>query len=158
MTALNEKLSKKRNWSQKLTEVHDSLEDLISGLQSVKERKTFEKQLKDLGKVMKTVQKTNGRKTLVSCKPTGFNVKHVVKPHVLKFMGLEAGTMVSRGELNRFINQYIKADSTRQDSVNKSIILPTPELCRVLDYSPVNGEPLKFTSMQKFMSRCFEKA
>lgn len=111
---------------------------------------------KSIQKELKQAQKASGKKRRSSGnkKPSGFANPTGVSEEMLKFLGKEAGTMMSRIEVSKEINAYIKAHSLK-DAANGRQINADAKLGKLLKLN--KGDVLTFFNLQKYLKSHFIK-
>jgi chromatin remodeling complex protein RSC6 len=105
---------------------------------------TFDKYLAKIAK-----QQIESKRTK---KPSGFAAPVKISSVLCEFMGLEPDTMVSRTDVTKYINSYIKTHKL-QDPVNKTVINPDAKLRKVLDVA--DNEIVEYFSLQKRLNPHF---
>jgi chromatin remodeling complex protein RSC6 len=70
------------------------------------------------------------------------------------FLGVDKGTEMSRTDVTRRINAYVKANNLN-DATNKRIIKPDAKLKKILDTK--DGEVCSYFSLQKLIKNHFLK-
>lgn len=88
-------------------------------------------------------------------KPCGFAVSAKVTKDMCDFMGREEGTMISRIEITKFLNSYIK-EKGLENPENKQIIVPDENLWKILGEDARNEKITHFT-IQKYLNKHFVK-
>jgi chromatin remodeling complex protein RSC6 len=96
---------------------------------------------------MKSIQKPKRKVNKGFSKPTS------ITKELANFLKLDCNTKISRTEVTKIINTYIK-DNNLQDSDNKKIIKPDTKLAIL--FGDVNEE-INFFSMQKYLNKHFLK-
>jgi len=87
--------------------------------------------------------------------PSGFVKPSVISDELIKFLGKEAGTMMSRVEVSKEINAYITANQLK-DKVQGRQINPDAKLAKLLKIG--KDETLTYFNLQKFLKIHFIKA
>ena len=137
-----------------------SLNDVNAQISDMKELfGLLEKKAKKLSHavelVVKKEQKT-GAKVKKERKPCGFAVSSKVTPVMCEFMGRKEGELISRIEITKYLNKYIK-ENNLENSENKQIIIPDDKLWKILGEEAVNQKITHFT-IQKYLNKHFLKA
>ena len=91
-------------------------------------------------------------KRKASTAPNNFLTPVKISPGLCDFLGLPAGEMVSRTNVTRGINAYIKEHNLQADW-NKRVILPDDKLKAILTLG--EGDELTYFTMQKFNKHNF---
>tara|TARA_B100000524_G_scaffold222093_1_gene117141 strand:+ start:313 stop:771 length:459 start_codon:yes stop_codon:yes gene_type:complete len=84
----------------------------------------------------------------------GFTKPTNISNDLATFMNLSNNQLVSRSDVTKFINQYIK-NNNLQDPNNKKNILPDSKLSSILDYNLDNNEAITYFSIQKHLNKHF---
>lgn len=87
-----------------------------------------------------------------SKKPSGFAAPVKISPELCDFMGVEHNTFVSRTDVTKHINSYIKTHKL-QDAVNKTVINPDAKLKTLLNIT--DNEVVEYFSLQKRLNPHF---
>ena len=132
----------------------------------ISHQKDTKNMLLELKKVKRTCTKEFKKKKpreidLLKKKLTGFALVQTVSDDLCEFMGREKGTPISRTDVTKRINIYIKENNLQSElEGNKSIITLDEKLEKLLQTkSPENTSkgPLTFFNIQKFLSPHFTK-
>lgn len=126
------------------TEVKESIA-LVKTLQ-----KEFVKLQKASTKKTKRAPAANGTRAL-----SGFAKPSLLSDQLCEFIGVEKGTSLSRTDVTRKINEYIKA-ANLQDQSDKRKILPDEKLKAILNID--EGELTNYFNLQKQLKHHFTKA
>jgi len=122
----------------------DSLSNDIASLRN---------ELKNLAKLVRKVRShqedPTGEKQKARTKNNGFNRKMEVTNTLKEFLGLDADGTVSRSDVTRRINKYIKENDLKHPD-NGRVIVMDEKLTKLL--SPPEGEQITFLNMQKYIS------
>lgn len=122
----------------------DSLSADIASLRS---------ELKNLAKVVRKVRSfqedPTGEKAKERTKNNGFNRKMEVSDKLKAFLELADGEVVSRSDVTRRINKYIKENGLKHPD-NGRVIIMDEKLTKLL--TPPDGEQVTFLNIQKFIS------
>lgn len=104
--------------------------------------------------VVKKEQKTTSRAKRER-KPCGFAVSAKVTPEMCEFMGKEDGTLISRIEITKYLNLYIKEQGL-ENPENKQIIVPDEKLWKILG-DEAREEKITHFTIQKYLNKHFVK-
>lgn len=88
-------------------------------------------------------------------KPNGFTKPVEVSVDLSKFLGLTAGDLIARTEVNKRIAAYVKENSL-QDKTNGQIIYPDDKLRKLLGVT--KETKVHFFNLQKFLKHHYPKA
>ena len=148
------------------TEVPHNMEKMVASLNEVNAqindmREMFsllEKKAKKLSHavdmVIKKEQKT-GSKVKKERKPCGFAVSSKVTPEMCEFMGRKEGELISRIEITKYLNKYIK-EKDLENPENRQNIIPDENLWKILGDEARNEKITHFT-IQKYLNKHFIK-
>jgi upstream activation factor subunit UAF30 len=148
------------------TEVPHNMEKMVASLNEVNAqindmREMFsllEKKAKKLSHavdmVIKKEQKT-GSKVKKERKPCGFAVSSKVTPEMCEFMGRKEGELISRIEITKYLNKYIK-EKDLENPENRQNIMPDENLWKILGDEARNEKITHFT-IQKYLNKHFIK-
>jgi len=148
------------------TELPTNMEKMIASLaelngQMTEMRELFnamEKKAKKLTHaidlVVKKEQKT-ASKNKKERKPCGFAVSTKVTPEMSDFMGKPRGELISRIEITKHLNKYIKEQNLEHPD-NKQIIVPDDKLWTILGDDARDDRITHFT-IQKYLNKHFVK-
>ena len=148
------------------TEVPHNMEKMVASLNEVNAqindmREMFsllEKKAKKLSHavemVIKKEQKT-GSKVKKERKPCGFAVSSKVTPEMCEFMGRKEGELISRIEITKYLNKYIK-EKDLENPENRQNIVPDENLWKILGEEARNEKITHFT-IQKYLNKHFLK-
>ena len=119
----------------------------------------LEKKTKKLNHVIEMVvrkeQKTTSNKSKRDRKPCGFAVSAKVTPEMCEFMGREDGTLISRIEITKYLNLYIK-EKGLENPEKKQIIIPDEKLWKILG-DEARDEKITHFTIQKYLNKHFVK-
>jgi chromatin remodeling complex protein RSC6 len=87
-------------------------------------------------------------------KPNGFTKPVVVSADLSKFLGLTAGELIARTEVNKRIAAYVKENSL-QDKTNGQIIYPDDKLRKLLGVT--KETKVHFFNLQRFLKQHYPK-
>ena len=85
-------------------------------------------------------------------KPSIFEIPTKVTDELCKFLGKSNGTLMSRSEVTKAVNNYVKEKGLK----NKHDIKPDAALKKLLSIG--EGEPLTYFNLQKYLNRHYIKA
>lgn len=136
-----------------LNEVNAHINDMKE-LFSLLEKKA-KKLSHNIDSLVKKEQKTS-LKVKKERKPCGFAVSSKVTSEMCEFMGKTDGELISRIEITKYLNKYIK-ENNLENSENKQIIIPDDKLWKILGEEAVNQKITHFT-IQKYLNKHFLKA
>lgn len=109
--------------------------------------------VKNLAKMIRKVRSVQddptGEKTKARSENNGFNRALQISDKLREFLGAEEGQLVSRSEVTRRVNQYIKANNLKHPD-NGRIIILDDKLTDLL--APPEGVQVTFLNMQKYIS------
>jgi chromatin remodeling complex protein RSC6 len=136
-----------------------SLNDVNAQISDMKELfGLLEKKAKKLSHavelVVKKEQKT-GAKVKKERKPCGFAVSSKVTPDMCEFMGRKEGELISRIEITKYLNKYIK-ENNLENPENRQNIVPDEKLWKILGEEARNEKITHFT-IQKYLNKHFLK-
>jgi len=86
--------------------------------------------------------------------PSGFTKPAPISDELAKFLGKSSGIEMSRTDVSREINDYIKSNNLK-DQQNGRIIHPDSKLTVLLNVK--DGEQLSYFNLQKYMKHHFPK-
>lgn len=118
----------------------------------------LEKKTKKLNHVIEMVIKKEQKTTSKSKrdrKPCGFAVSAKVTPEMCEFMGRDDGTLISRIEITKYLNLYIK-EKGLENPENKQIIIPDEKLWKILG-DEAREEKITHFTIQKYLNKHFVK-
>ena len=105
--------------------------------------------------VIKKEQKISS-KTKRERKPCGFAVSSKVTPEMCTFMGRDDGVLISRIEITKYLNKYIK-EKDLENPENRQNIIPDENLWKILGEEARNEKITHFT-IQKYLNKHFIKS
>ena len=109
---------------------------------------------KEYEKMKKTVSKSERKRANARTNPNGFAKPALITDALCEFLSVPKGTEMSRTDVTRKINAYIKEHNLNKPE-NKRIILPDEKLRQILNVKP--SEEVSFFSLQRFLSPLFVK-
>lgn len=110
---------------------------------------------KEYDRMKKLVEKTERKRANARSNPNGFAKPSKITDELCDFLGVAKGTEMSRTDVTRKVNAYIKEHNLNKPE-NRRIILPDSKLRKILAVKP--EEEVSYFSLQKYLSRCFIKA
>ena len=145
------------------TTLDDDLKAVSSNLNSLRETaSTLLSQIKKLEKrVHREMKDARKRRRRVKLDENGVEVKRApsiferptqVTAELLTFLGRPAATLMSRSEVTKAVNDYVKANNLK----NKHDIKPDAPLRKLLAIA--EGEPLTYFNLQRYLNRHYVKA
>lgn len=135
-----------------LTEVNAQINDMRE-MFSLLEKKA-KKLSHAVDMVIKKEQKT-GAKVKKERKPCGFAVSSKVTAEMCEFMGRKEGELISRIEITKYLNKYIK-EKDLENPDNRQNIVPDENLWKILGEEARNEKITHFT-IQKYLNKHFVK-
>ena len=141
--------------SSKLTDFSSKIQQLTAILSSMKTdyqvlEKSVSRELKNASKNTRSKKAPNPNR-----QPSGFIKPSVISEEIIKFLGKEPGTMMSRVEVSKEINAYITANQLK-DKVSGRQINPDAKLTNLLKIG--KDEVLTYFNLQKYLKIHFIKA
>lgn len=135
----------------------DNLESKIGALVSLLKEVQAELKVvkKENERMKKIVERTEAKRAKARSNPNGFAKPSKITDELCDFLGVPRGTMLSRTDVTRKVNAYIK-DNKLNKPENKRIINPDAKLRKILGIKP--DEELSYFSLQRYLSRSFVKA
>lgn len=128
---------------------------LTSVVAALKELQSLVKALsKDYDKMKKTVEKSERKRANARTNPNGFAKPTKIVDELCDFCGVARGTKMSRTDVTRAINSYIKEKNLNKPE-NKRQILPDEKLRTLLKLKA--GEEVNYFKMQSYISPLFIK-
>jgi upstream activation factor subunit UAF30 len=146
-----------------LTTLDDDLKAVASNLNTLRETaSTLLAQVKKLEKrVHREMKDARKRRRRVKLDENGVEVKRApsiferptqVTAELLTFLGKPAATLMSRSEVTKAVNEYVKSHELK----NKHDIKPDAPLRKLLAIA--EGEPLTYFNLQRYLNRHYIKA
>ena len=141
--------------ASKLNDFGSKIQQVTTILSSMKAdyrllEKSVSRELKAASKSKKAKKASSGNR-----QPSGFVKPSVISDELIKFLGKEAGTMMSRVEVSKGINAYITANNLK-DKVSGRQINPDAKLATLLKIG--KDEVLTYFNLQKYLKIHFIKA
>lgn len=127
----------------------ETLASFQSGLKRLEKR--VHRDMKDARKRRRRV-KVDENGVEVKRAPSIFERPTQVTAELLTFLGRPAGTLMSRSEVTKAVNDYVKAHNLK----NKHDIKPDAPLRKLLAIG--EGEPLTYFNLQRYLNRHYVKA
>jgi chromatin remodeling complex protein RSC6 len=109
---------------------------------------------KEYERMKKTVTKSERKRANARTNPNGFAKPALITDALCEFLAVSKGTEMSRTDVTRKINAYIKEHNLNKPE-NKRIILPDEKLRKILGVKP--SEEVSFFSLQRYLSPLFVK-
>jgi upstream activation factor subunit UAF30 len=146
-----------------LTTLDDDLKAVSTNLNSLRETaSTLLSQIKKLEKrVHREMKDARKRRRRVKLDENGVEIKRApsiferptqVTAELLTFLDRPAATLMSRSEVTKAVNNYVKANGLK----NKHDIKPDAPLRKLLAIA--EGEPLTYFNLQRYLNRHYVKA
>ena len=141
--------------ASKLNDFGSKIQQVTTILSSMKAdykllEKSVSRELKAASKSKKSKKASSGNR-----QPSGFVKPSVISDELIKFLGKEAGTMMSRVEVSKGINAYITANNLK-DKTSGRQINPDAKLATLLKMG--KDEVLTYFNLQKYLKIHFIKA
>lgn len=128
------------------------METVLSELSQL--RKEMSALTKMVRKMRNQQDDPDGEKAKERSKNNGFNRPQVVSPELRKFLGLGEEEMISRSEVTKRLNTYVK-DSGLKHPDNGRVIILDDKLTALL--KPPEGVQVTFLNVQKYLSPHYVK-
>ena len=141
--------------SSKLVDFSSKIQQVAALLTSMKsDYKTLEK---TVARELKQATKTGGKKRRSSGnkQPSGFVKPTKISDELIKFLGKEPNTEMSRVEVSKEINEYINAHKLKDEKCGRQIN-PDDKLSKLLKIQ--ENEILTFFNLQRYLKIHFIKA
>jgi len=110
---------------------------------------------KDYERMKKLVEKTERKRANARTQPSGFAKPTKISDEMCDFLGVPRGTELSRTDVTRKINAYVKLHNLNKPD-NKRIILPDAKLKKILGVT--GDEEVSFFVLQRFIKNHFIKS
>ena len=141
--------------SSKLGDFSSKIQQVAALLTSMKSdykvlERTVARELKQA-----TKSKGKNRKTSANKNPSGFVKPTKISDELIKFLGKEAGTEMSRVEVSKEINAYINEHKLKDEKCGRQIN-PDAKLTKLLKIN--KDEVLTFFNLQRYLKIHFIKA
>jgi chromatin remodeling complex protein RSC6 len=101
---------------------------------------------KSYDRMKKVIDKQEKKKANARTTPSGFAKPTKISDELCAFLGVPKGTEMSRTQVTRSINSYVKQHNL-YDPKNRRIILPDAAMKKILTLKP--GEELSFFTLQR---------
>lgn len=108
---------------------------------------------KSYDKMRKVVDRQEKKKATARSTPSGFAKPTKISDELCAFLNVPKGTLMSRTEVTRAINSYVK-EHNLYDPSNRRIINPDANLKKILVLQP--GEQLSFFTLQRAIKVHFQ--
>jgi len=95
------------------------------------------------------------RKVNANRQPSGFVKPTIISDELAAFLGRASGTLMSRTEVSKAINEYIKNNNLQLQS-NKQHITPDAKLKTLLSIGP--DDQLTYFNLQRYLKNHFQKS
>jgi chromatin remodeling complex protein RSC6 len=141
--------------ASKLNDFGSKIQQVTTILSSMKaDYKLLEK---SVSKELKAASKSKKGKKATSAnrQPSGFVKPSVISDELIQFLGKEPGTMMSRVEVSKGINEYITTNSLK-DKVSGRQINPDAKLAALLKIG--KDEVLTYFNLQRYLKIHFVKS
>jgi upstream activation factor subunit UAF30 len=136
-----------------IVEIHSDITHLTNLLKQLQSK--FKLMTKDYEKQLKIFEKEKVKKENAKKSPSGFAKPCVISDELCEFMEMPSKSEVSRTEVTRFINNYVKKHDLH-DPKNKRIIKPDNKLKKILKVK--DGDEISFFNLQKLISPHFPES
>jgi len=138
---------------------NSSLDDLGSKLAALavllkETQAAFKTLTKEHERMKKVISKTERKRANARTNPNGFAKPAKITDALCTFLGVPSGSEMSRTDVTRKINLYIKEHNLNKPE-NKRIILPDEKLRLILGVKP--AEEVSFFHLQRHLSPLFVK-
>jgi upstream activation factor subunit UAF30 len=114
--------------------------------------------IKSLAKIVRKIRATQedptGEKTASRAKNNGFNREQKISEDLRKFLGLPEGQLVSRSQVTRAVNKYVKDNGLKHPDNGRVLILDQ-KLKDLL--KPPEGVQVTYLNLQKYLSPHYSK-
>jgi upstream activation factor subunit UAF30 len=141
----------------KIEKMMTSLNEMNQQITEMKEMfGLLEKRAKKLSHAVEMAikkEQKNETKAKKERKPCGFAVSSKVTPEMCEFMGRAEGELISRIEITKFLNKYIK-EKDLENPENRQNIIPDEKLWKILGEEARNEKITHFT-IQKYLNKHF---
>lgn len=110
---------------------------------------------KEVDKMKKVAEKAERKRANARTSPSGFAKPAKISDELCAFLSVAKGTEMSRTDVTRHINQYVKANKLfKQD--NKRVILPNPALKKLLGCK--DTDVVTYFNLQRWLKGHFLRA
>ena len=134
--------------SSNLNSLRETASTLLSQIKKLEKR--VHREMKEARKRRRRVR-TDENGNEVARPPCAFEIPNVVSQELLTFLARPAGTQMSRSEVTKAVNEYLKTHSLK----NKHEIKPDAPLRKLLAIG--EGEPLTYFNLQRYLNRHYIK-
>jgi chromatin remodeling complex protein RSC6 len=110
---------------------------------------------KEYDRMKKLVEKTERKRANARTQPSGFAKPTKISDEMCDFLGVPRGTELSRTDVTRKINAYVKQHNLNKPD-NKRIILPDAKLKKILGVT--GNEEVSFFVLQRYIKNHFLKS
>ena len=114
--------------------------------------------IKSLAKIVRKIRATQedptGEKTASRAKNNGFNREQKISEDLRKFLGLPEGQLVSRSQVTRAVNKYVKDNGLKHPDNGRVLVLDQ-KLKDLL--KPPEGVQVTYLNLQKYLSPHYSK-
>lgn len=145
VASLNTRLAEFGSKIQQIGALHSALKTEYKVLE-----KTIAREMKQAAKASGARKRASGNK-----QPSGFAKPSQISDELIKFLGKEAGTMMSRIEVSKEIAAYISSNGLK-DKTNGRHIIADAKLSKLLKLGAADS--LNFFNLQKYLKPHFIKA
>tara|TARA_X000001036_G_scaffold12253_1_gene10628 strand:+ start:2817 stop:3458 length:642 start_codon:yes stop_codon:yes gene_type:complete len=141
---------------KRLRAVMDTVKSEIKASTTIKQN--FLKVRKDVEKNLRKGKKKNNRITDPS-RPTGFKKPIPISPELAKFIGVPASEKMSRTDVTKCINKYIKDHNLQNPEARREFDLSTTTQGKALYQllKPEGNEPVSYFNLQRWLAKHFPK-
>ena len=136
-----------------LSKLDEKINALVAVLKEVQNELKGVK--KEYDRMRKIVDKTESKRAKARSNPNGFAKPAKITDDLCDFLAVPRGTLISRTDVTRKINAYIKEHNLNKPE-NKRFILPDAKLRKILGTKA--EEEISYFQLQKYISRSFVKA
>lgn len=114
--------------------------------------------IKSLAKIVRKIRATQedptGEKSANRAKNNGFNREQKITEELRAFLGLPEGQLVSRSQVTRAVNKYVKDNGLKHPDNGRVLVLDK-KLRDLL--KPPAGEEVTYLNLQKYLSPHYTK-
>ena len=121
-------------------------------------KQNFIKVRKDVEKNLRKGKKKNNRITDPS-RPTGFKKPIPISPELAKFIGVPTTDLMSRTDVTKCINKYIKDHNLQNPQARREFDLSSTSQGKALHQllKPEGNEPVSYFNLQRWLAKHFPK-
>lgn len=136
--------------------VMDTVKSEIKASTAIKQN--FIKVRKEVEKNLRKGKKKNNRITDPS-RPTGFKKPIPISPELAKFIGVPASDLMSRTDVTKCINKYIKDHNLQNPQARREFDLSSTSQGKALHQllKPEGNEPVSYFNLQRWLAKHFPK-